>query len=95
MMCRAFWFLVLISCRSIVWSRGVSVTRHQLQRSWLGEPLDESGQEVADFRGGGRCGEKESENEADDGLPDAQAHIAVSELDDRADDERRAEWKRS
>src|SRR5450755_137198 len=86
MMCRALRLVLAISSRLMRSVRG-SVTKHRLHGSWLGKPLDNSGNEAADFRCCGRRGEQKSENQAHDGLPDTQAHIAVSDVNDCGDDE--------
>ena len=48
--------------------------------SWLGEPLDEADNEVVNFRRRGGGGQQESEDEAEDRLPDPKAHEPPGEI---------------
>ena len=68
-----------------VWHEGIT-SSGRADNSWLGEPLDEAGNEAVHFRGRGGGSQQESEDEAEDRLPDPQAHIAPREIDADADE---------
>src|SRR5260370_1085646 len=72
---RALSFLALTSDRLILMRGTVFGIRHHLlgraDNSWLGEPLDEAGNEVVYFRRRGGRSEEESEYEAEVRLPDS------------------------
>src|SRR5579859_353282 len=53
----------------------------------LVKPVDEAGEQAADFRRGGCRGEQESEDEGDDRVPRTKPHVAVGDEDENSEDD--------